>query len=81
VRGSLYYECFKGDIEYFETVRKNTCKSTAAVQTNDKKLKRPNNIANAFNTFFLTITGKLNTHEVLKVDAFSFYKIYYWKIP
>jgi len=40
-----------------------------------KKLKHPNNVANAFNTFFLTITGKLNTYEVLKVDAFSFYKI------
>ena len=53
----------------------------AAVQTNDKKLKHPNNIPNAFNTSFLTITGKLNTYEVLKVDAFSFNKIYFWKIP
>jgi hypothetical protein len=36
-----------------------------------KKLKSPNNVADSFNTFFLTITGKLTTHEILKVDAFS----------
>ena len=44
--------------------------------TNDKKKsKQPNNVANAINTFFLTITVKLYTYEVSKVDAFSFYKI------
>lgn len=47
-----------------------------------KKIKHPN-VANAFNTFFLTITGKLNAYEVVKVGAyrFPFYKIRFRKIP
>jgi hypothetical protein len=61
--------------------KKNTCNRTAAVETNDKNVKHPHNVANDFNTFFPTTAGKLNTYERLKVDAFSFYKIYFWKIP
>jgi hypothetical protein len=32
----------------------------------------PKNVANAFNTFFLTITEKLNIQQVEKEDAVSF---------
>jgi hypothetical protein len=56
--------------EHFETLEANTYYSTAVVETNDTK--NPNNVAGSFNASFLTITGKLNTHEILKVDAFSF---------
>jgi hypothetical protein len=32
---------------------------------NDEKLKDPRNMASAFNNFFITITEKLNIHEML----------------
>jgi hypothetical protein len=39
---------------------------------NNEELTDPKNVANAFNTFFLTITEQLNIQQVEKGDAVSF---------
>jgi hypothetical protein len=39
---------------------------------NNEEVTDPKNVANAFNTFFLTITEKLNIQQVEKEDAVSF---------
>jgi hypothetical protein len=40
---------------------------------NTGKVKVPETVANAFNNFFLTITGNLNLHKVRKEDTISFF--------
>jgi hypothetical protein len=39
---------------------------------NNEELMSPKNVANAFKTFFLTITEKLNIQQVENGDAASF---------
>ena len=41
---------------------------------NDKKLKDPKNVANAFNNAFITITENLNIQQIEKGDAVSILK-------
>jgi len=41
---------------------------------NDEKLKDPTDVANAFNTFFTTITEKLNIQQIVKGDTISILK-------
>jgi hypothetical protein len=41
---------------------------------NDEKLKDPEVIADAFSTFFMTVTENLNLHQEVRDDAISFLK-------
>jgi hypothetical protein len=42
--------------------------------TNNKNVKDPETLANAFNSFSLTITESLNLHQLGREDAISFLK-------
>jgi len=41
---------------------------------NDEKLQEQGNAAKAFNNFFITITEKLNLHQIEKGDAIQILK-------
>jgi hypothetical protein len=44
------------------------------VLVNDKKLKDPKNLSNAFGNFFVTIAGKLNIQQIEEEDAIPILK-------
>jgi hypothetical protein len=48
--------------------------SSSSILINSEKVNDPETVANAFNTFFLTVTKNLNLHHVGREYAFSFLK-------
>jgi hypothetical protein len=55
-----------------ETGKVHSMEQVPFLLMNNEELTDPKNMANTFNTFFLTITEKLNIQQVEKEDAVSF---------
>jgi hypothetical protein len=55
-----------------ETGKLHSMEQVPSLLMNNEELTDPKKIANAFNTFFLKITEKLNLQQVEKGDTVSF---------
>jgi hypothetical protein len=55
-----------------ETGKVHSMEQVPSLLMNNEELTDPKNVANTFNTFFLTVTEKLNIQQVEKGDAVSF---------